>query len=125
MSSKIGTVAWIAPEVLIGGRYTEKADIYSFGVLLSELDTLQVPYAGMLNENGYSNARLAMLVSEESLHPSFTESMPENLRSIADACLSFRDTDRPSAMQLSYQLHSVLRIFCAEEHILTSCNSVS
>ncbi|CAK5046954.1 unnamed protein product [Aphanomyces euteiches] len=88
-SLKMGAVAWIAPEVLIGGRYTEKADIYSFGVLLSELDTLQVPYAEMLNENGFSDARLAMLVSEGSLHPTFTENMPENLRSIADACLSF------------------------------------
>ncbi|KAG9404120.1 hypothetical protein AC1031_005659 [Aphanomyces cochlioides] len=117
MTSNIGTVAWIAPEVLTGGRYTEKADIYSFGVLLSELDTLQVPYAEMLGkstENGFSNARLAMMVSEGSLKPSFTEGMPEKLLSIAHACLSFQDVERPSAMQLSYQLHKILKEFRAE-----------
>ncbi|CAK4196006.1 unnamed protein product [Aphanomyces euteiches] len=117
MTSNIGTVAWIAPEVLTGGRYTEKADIYSFGVLLSELDTLQVPYAEMLGksaENGFSNARLAMMVSEGSLQPSFTEGMPEKLLSIAHACLSFHDVERPSAMQLSYQLHNILKDFHTE-----------
>ncbi|CAK4676485.1 hypothetical protein LEN26_010935 [Aphanomyces euteiches] len=117
MTSNIGTVAWIAPEVLTGGRYTEKADIYSFGVLLSELDTLQVPYAEMLGksaENGFSNARLAMMVSEGSLKPSFTEGMPEKLLSIAHACLSFHDVERPSAMQLSYQLHNILKDFHTE-----------
>ncbi|KAF0691808.1 hypothetical protein As57867_016964, partial [Aphanomyces stellatus] len=119
MTSNIGTVAWIAPEVLTGGRYTEKADIYSFGVLLSELDTLQVPYAEMIGksrENGFSNARLAMLVSEGSLQPSFTDNMPAPLLALARECLSFNDTDRPSAMKLSYQLHSILKDYHANMH---------
>ncbi|EQC29802.1 TKL protein kinase [Saprolegnia diclina VS20] len=112
MTSNIGTIAWIAPEVLTGGRYTEKADIYSFGVLMAELDTLQVPYADMLGkskENGFSNARLAMMVSEGALQPSFTESMPSELLALARECLSFHDNDRPSAVQLSYRLHKMLQ----------------
>ncbi|KDO25295.1 TKL protein kinase [Saprolegnia parasitica CBS 223.65] len=111
MTSNIGTIAWIAPEVLTGGRYTEKADIYSFGVLMAELDTLQVPYADLLgkaSENGFSNARLAMMVSEGELQPSFTESMPSELLALARECLSFHDNDRPSAIQLSYKLHKIL-----------------
>ncbi|KAG2507412.1 hypothetical protein JM16_008969 [Phytophthora kernoviae] len=39
MTAEIGTVAWIAPEVLRGERYSEKADVYSFGVIMTELDT--------------------------------------------------------------------------------------
>ncbi|KAF0708068.1 hypothetical protein As57867_006442, partial [Aphanomyces stellatus] len=116
MTSNIGTVAWIAPEVLTGGRYTEKADIYSFGVLLSELDTLQVPYAEMLGkskENGFSNARLAMMVSEGALQPSFTDGIPSELLALARECLSFNDTDRPSAMKLSFQLRSILKDYHA------------
>lgn len=34
--------AWMAPEVLNGDTYTETADVYSFGVILWELATLQV-----------------------------------------------------------------------------------
>ncbi|KUF94230.1 hypothetical protein AM588_10004633 [Phytophthora nicotianae] len=39
MTAGIGTPYWTAPEILEGKRYTEQADIYSFGVVLSELDT--------------------------------------------------------------------------------------
>lgn len=43
MAAGIGTPYWAAPEVLGGGRYTEQSDIYSFGILLSELDTAEIP----------------------------------------------------------------------------------
>jgi tRNA A-37 threonylcarbamoyl transferase component Bud32 len=41
-----GTTGWVAPEVLAEQGYTEKADVYSFAVILWELLTRQVPYAG-------------------------------------------------------------------------------
>ncbi|ETV67931.1 hypothetical protein H257_15916 [Aphanomyces astaci] len=39
MSHEVGTFIWAAPEVLKGSQLTVAADIYSFGMLLSELDT--------------------------------------------------------------------------------------
>jgi serine/threonine protein kinase len=33
-SSIVGTPAWTAPEVLRGLQYDEKADVYSFGIIL-------------------------------------------------------------------------------------------
>ncbi|OQS05439.1 kinase [Thraustotheca clavata] len=46
LTTKAGTPLWTAPEVLrSGGNYYYAADIYSFGVILSEFDTLQLPYA--------------------------------------------------------------------------------
>lgn len=34
-----GTDEWMAPEVLLGEKYNEKADIYSFGMILTEFIT--------------------------------------------------------------------------------------
>ena len=34
----------MAPEIIQRKRYTEKADVYSFGVLLNELYTETIPY---------------------------------------------------------------------------------
>lgn len=35
----------MAPEVMVGDKYDEKANVFSFGVILSELDTHAMPYA--------------------------------------------------------------------------------
>ncbi len=42
-----GTPEWMAPEVMEGQNYTEKIDIYSFGILLCELITRQMPFHDM------------------------------------------------------------------------------
>ena len=43
--SQGGTAEWTAPEVLRGLPYHEKADIFSFGVVLHELMTQTVPWS--------------------------------------------------------------------------------
>ncbi|KAJ0392946.1 hypothetical protein ATCC90586_010523 [Pythium insidiosum] len=44
MTVGVGTLRWMAPEVMSGGRYGDRADVFSFGVILSELDTHELPY---------------------------------------------------------------------------------
>ncbi|OQR92798.1 protein kinase [Achlya hypogyna] len=107
LTAEVGTVPWIAPEVLKGTRYSEKADIYSFGVLLSELDTHQVPYfnqivplpVGGINV-ALTKARIAMMVAANELRPSFSGECPAAILVIADKCLRHDPADRPTAREL-------------------------
>lgn len=43
MTGKIGTYQWMAPEVIKGDKYTEKADVFSFGIILWEIATRKPP----------------------------------------------------------------------------------
>ncbi|TMW57737.1 hypothetical protein Poli38472_014340 [Pythium oligandrum] len=110
MTAEIGTVAWIAPEILDGGQYTERADIYSFGVVLSELDTCEKPYAsGIHTPTGefiakVPNAHIALAVSDGSLRPSFDNDCPRAIRAIAQRCLKGNPRDRPTAMEVLAEL---------------------
>jgi len=45
--SLVGTVQWMAPELMREEKYTEKVDVYSYGVLLWELVTSEIPFGGI------------------------------------------------------------------------------
>jgi serine/threonine protein kinase len=115
MTSEIGTVAWIAPEVLRGGRYSEKADIYSLGVLLVELDRCCHPYAHLdesamgsarhgTDSLGHKHMQIALLVSTGQLRPSVSRQCPSLIASLVDRCLQYDPAERPSAMEVFYAL---------------------
>ncbi|CAK4116583.1 unnamed protein product [Aphanomyces euteiches] len=107
MTAEIGTVPWIAPEILMGVRYSAKADIYSFGVLMSEIDLCIVPYSDLkmvVPAAGVSvamaKARISMMVVSGELRPSFSKACPQAMIEIAQRCLAFNPLDRPCADEL-------------------------
>lgn len=45
MTNGVGTILWMAPELFMGGTtYGPKIDVYSYGIILWELATRQVPW---------------------------------------------------------------------------------
>jgi len=44
MTTGAGSIQYMAPEVFVSGHYTEKADVYSFAIILWELITREAPH---------------------------------------------------------------------------------
>ncbi|KAJ6642699.1 Mitogen-activated protein kinase kinase kinase 12 [Pseudolycoriella hygida] len=42
-----GTIAWMAPETIRSGPWSEKVDIWSYGVVLWEMLSCKIPYEGL------------------------------------------------------------------------------
>jgi serine/threonine protein kinase len=42
----MGVVCCVAPEVIRGDKYSESADVYSFGIIMWEVATRKQPFAG-------------------------------------------------------------------------------
>ncbi|KAG7384803.1 hypothetical protein PHYPSEUDO_002189 [Phytophthora pseudosyringae] len=102
MSAGVGTPYWTAPEVLESTEYTEKADIYSFGVLLTEMDTCEAPYRNIMGANGDQMKPFHILkeVVDGKLRPRLTAGCPQRIRKAADACFQHDPELRPSASAL-------------------------
>jgi mitogen-activated protein kinase kinase kinase 7 len=97
-----GTILWSAPEVIKGHTYSAKGDIYSFGVVMCEIDTCALPYKEQVDANGHplEAVRIAHLVVANRLKPKLSPSCPGYIRQIALDCLEFDPRKRPTAREL-------------------------
>ena len=87
----VGTAQWMAPEVLRSSPfYDEKVDVYSFGVLLWEMLTLQEPYAGMKQD------QIIMAVIDQEMRPPIGPQFgPQKLIQLIERCWHEDPTMRP------------------------------
>ncbi|OQR95857.1 kinase [Thraustotheca clavata] len=97
MTQCAGTQYWNAPEVFTdSGHYGVQADIYSFGVLLTELDTLMLPY---------SNVKKSVLdfiagVCNGTLRPQSSINCAPWFKKLIDRCLAHDPSERPTASEI-------------------------
>jgi PAS domain S-box-containing protein len=99
----IGTPAWMAPEVLREETYSYKADVFSFGMVIFEVMTLERPYESLR----------PFLVPERILagiHPALPPLPAEYaaLKNLHTRCLLTKPDDRPDAVAVRGVLVSCL-----------------
>jgi mitogen-activated protein kinase kinase kinase 13 len=84
-----GTVAWMAPEVIRNEPCSEKVDIWSFGIVLWELLTCEVPYKDV------DSSAIIYGVGQNTLHLPIPKSCPEGFKLLVKQCWSFKPKNRP------------------------------
>lgn len=75
-----GTVAWMAPEVIRNEPVSEKVDIWSFGVVLWELLTGEIPYKDV------DSSAIIWGVGSNSLHLPVPSSCPDGFKILLRQC---------------------------------------
>jgi len=92
--SKIcGVLTYMAPEVLIGKEYTFASDIYSFGIIMTEISTGNPPHGNVPHEN-------LQLEICKGLRPSVAKGTPQCYIDLVNQCLDANPEKRPSAEKL-------------------------
>ena len=99
----IGTVQYMAPEVIKGEPYGRKADVYSFGILMYEVVTNLEPYPE-LTKKELKIFQFQTLVSKNKLRPKFTTPVKEELRNLIEKCWSNDPNDRPTFKEIFNEL---------------------
>ncbi|KFM65994.1 Serine/threonine-protein kinase-transforming protein, partial [Stegodyphus mimosarum] len=103
----IGTAAYAAPEVLKGNAPTPLSDIYSFGILLWQVQTREVPFGG---EHPHV---IIYKVVHYTLRPIFKESLNPCIRqyaSLAQRCWDDSPSNRPNSSEVYEILKEIIHI---------------
>ncbi|XP_074350782.1 protein kinase and PP2C-like domain-containing protein isoform X1 [Apium graveolens] len=115
----VGTLIYMAPEILRKELHSEKSDVYSFGISINELFTGVVPYTDLraeaqahtVLEMNYTEQQLTAAVSSEGLRPVLAGNklgVPQRVLSLIERCWDTNPQNRPSFDEIVIVLDSLL-----------------
>ena len=90
----------MAPEMVLRKPYNKSLDVYSFGILLWEICSLEEPF------DGYSVEKHKKFVAEKGQRPKIPNKWPwvRGLKDLMESCWSVNMSDRPSMGQIYNRL---------------------
>jgi serine/threonine protein kinase len=89
-----GVIPYMAPEVLRGYQYTKAADIYSFGIIMNELMSEDVPY------NDIPHDHVLVVKICKGFRPKISEDTPKLIADLIIKCWDAKAENRPTAKEL-------------------------
>jgi len=100
----LGTPHWMAPESLYGKGYGFPVDVYGFAMVLYELLTFKIPWAGL---DPLSVTRTVVI---ENKRPKIPQTAPKSLRNLIVKCWQTNANARPTFAEI-YRLFSTGAVF--------------
>ncbi len=93
-------IQWMAPETLKEGTFSEKSDIYSYGMVLWSIATGKAPFANL------SDMEISRKVFNGEQEKMGTD-VPTDFKSIIEQCWSQSPTDRPGLLDIIESLKKI------------------
>ena len=99
-----GSYPFLAPEAFRSTPITQSVDVYSFGIMLHEIVSLEKPWSG------YEPFQITVAVAVEGKRPRIpiTKLVPKSVWSLVKSCWSQDPNQRPVALEACVTLRSVL-----------------
>lgn len=110
LTAETGTYRWMAPEVIRHDSYSSNADVYSFGIVLWQLITREIPFATL------TPVQTAYAVAE-GYRPEIPSSMPSSLKSIIECCWDHDSKKRPSFTYIAMALAEYAKMAFNPAHV--------
>ena len=104
MTKLRGTFQWMAPEVITNEHYTEKADVYSFGIILWEFWSKDPPYKGIkAKEVGIK------VKNNKNFRPKIPDEVPQEISELIKCCWDADPEKRPSFLDIINYIDEYLK----------------
>ncbi|CAN0892169.1 Serine/threonine-protein kinase STY17, partial [Linum grandiflorum] len=101
MTAETGTYRWMAPEVINHQPYDQKADVFSFAIVLWELVTAKVPYETL-------TPLQAALGVRQGQRPELPQNLHPGLLNLMQRCWQTDPVNRPPFSEITVELERLL-----------------
>lgn len=116
MTNNKGSAAWMAPEVFATSSYTEKCDIFSWGIILWETLSRRKPFEYI------GNALCVLWAIYNGKRPPLIEGCPKPLEKLMVSCWSQNAEERPDMKEVVKIMTELLPFFPGSENPLVYSN---
>ncbi|KAI5753772.1 hypothetical protein M8J77_003222 [Diaphorina citri] len=113
MTNNKGSAAWMAPEVFEGSNYTEKCDIFSWGIILWEILSRRKPFHEI-----YGSAFGILWAIHKGIRPALMEGCPKPIEQLMTRCWSKDPLARPSMDEVVRIMTTLFQFFSGHEEPL-------
>jgi serine/threonine protein kinase len=111
-----GVLPYMAPEVLRGCQYTKAADIYSFGIIMNEYLSEEIPF------NDIPHDYILAVKIYKGLRPKISEGVPKFLADLIIKCWDAKTENRPTTKELYQKLEKLNEIEFKDNEIYSQMN---
>lgn len=115
--SAVGSGRWMSPEALLGREscttYADASDVYSFGILMAEVDSHELPFSDLMqaNRSAVPETDILQLIARGALSPTLSSKCPNSIVKLVNACTSYQPKHRPRSKQVQEDLLRILEDF--------------
>lgn len=120
----VGTLVYLAPEVIKGAPHSFAADVYALAVTLNEMAAAAVPYVDRklpapelhtVLETRFNHLQLRAAITSEGLRPRLAKSVPARFSKLIEAAWHPDPSKRPTSQQFMEELDAIAAL--GEEYL--------
>ncbi|XP_018561259.1 mitogen-activated protein kinase kinase kinase 7 [Anoplophora glabripennis] len=115
MTNNKGSAAWMAPEVFTSSKYTEKCDIFSWGIILWEVTSRRKPF---YNQGG--SAFSIMWAVHKGKRPPLLRNCPPPIENLMTECWDHDPSKRPSMQEIVKRMEKICYLLPGAEKPIQS-----
>ncbi|XP_037815270.1 mitogen-activated protein kinase kinase kinase 7-like isoform X2 [Lucilia sericata] len=105
MTNNSGSAAWMAPEVFEGSKYTEKCDVFSWGIVLWEVIAREKPF------KNFDNAFCILWKIHKGERPPPIPELPEPIKQLMNSCWAKAPELRPSMQYVVDKMNILMQAY--------------
>lgn len=109
MTNNMGSAAWMAPEVFKSSCYTEKCDVFSWGIILWQVLSREQPF------KEYSLSFAILWQVSKGTRPPLIENCPKPIENLMVACWDSDADKRPTMEQVVETMRKLCKFFPGED----------